>query len=265
MKDDPAHQPPAEYDQDRENEAPDDGHPPLTEAQRIQSLRRRRKLAHVCIGTSDLRRSLNVALQLFGAEPPFALYKVASPFEDRPASSNTVESERMKTYLSLSPSDLLSGLSDHPNAPSISISFPSFNSTVSEVDPFQEYESDGTSSVPPSNSDHDSAAQDPFTPLDDDATAAFRRRRLRAAKLSRFFGVAYNDLSIPLAVPESESESGHQTEIEIVASAEEVGPGVKIQDRGWFWNRAESGQSKVGGYEADMSDVIALLRQMPRA
>jgi len=49
MKDATSHQQRLEADQDRENDdASDDTHPPLTEAQRIQSLRRRRKLAHVC-------------------------------------------------------------------------------------------------------------------------------------------------------------------------------------------------------------------------
>ncbi|KAH9968899.1 hypothetical protein BC827DRAFT_294162 [Russula dissimulans] len=266
MKDASSHQQRSESDHDRENDASDDEHPPLTEAQRIQSLRRRRKLAH-----------------LFGAEPPMALYRAASPFEDRsaapfedrpaspfedrpassfedrPASPNTVESERTKTYLALSPSDWHPGFTHHSNASSISISFPSFNPTAHEIEPSQGDESDRTAPRPRSDPNHDSAAQDPSKQLEDDATATFRRRRLRAAKLSRFFGVAYNDLSIPKAVP----KSGHETDIKVEPSMEDVG--ITIEERGWFWNRAESGQGNVSGYEADMSDVIALLRQMPRA
>jgi len=188
------------------------------------------------------------------------LYRVASPFEDRPASPNTVESERTKTFLALSPSDWHTGFTHHSNSSSISISFPSFNPTAHEVEPSQEHESDSTSSRPHPDPNRDSAAaQDPYNSLEDDTTATFRRRRLRAAKLSRFFGVAYNDLSIPKASP----KVGHETDIKVEPSMEDVG--VKIRERGRFWNRAESGQSNVGGYEADMSDVIALLRQMPRA
>jgi len=242
MKDASSHRQRSESDHDRENDASDDEHPPLTEAQRIQSLRRRRKLAH-----------------LFGAEPPMALYRAASPFEDRPASPDTVESERTKTYLALSPSDWHPDFSHHSNSSSISISFPSFNPTAHEIEPSQGDESDRTAPRPRSDPNHDSAAQDPYKPLEDDATATFRRRRLRAAKLSRFFGVAYNDLSIPKAVP----KSGHETDVKVEPSMEDVG--VKIEERGRFWNRAENGQGNVGGYEADMSDVIALLRQMPRA
>jgi len=241
MKDAPSHQQLPEADQERENDALDDTQPPLTEAQRIQSLRRRRKLAH-----------------LFGAEPPMTLYRAASPFEDRPASPSTVESERMKTFFALSPRDLHPDFSHHSNSSSISLSFPSFNLTAHEVEPPQEHESDSASSRPHSDPNHDSAAQDPYKPLEDDATATFRRRRLRAAKLSRFFGVAYNDLS--KAAPKSE----HETDIKVEPSMEDM-LGVKIQERGRFWNRAESGESNVGGYDADMSDVIALLRQMPRA
>lgn len=88
--------------------------------------------------------------------------------------------------------------------------------------------------------------------------ASFRRRRLRAAKLSRFFGVAYNDLStIPIAAATGEC----QTSGEWVPPAE---VGVKIQERGRFWNRAEGGY-KDCTERADMNDAIALLRQMPRA
>jgi hypothetical protein len=200
-------------------------------------------------------------LQVFGVEPPIALYKAVSPFEDEPASHNTITEERIKTYLALSSSDLLSVYtrrsSTHSSLSSISIAVPSPDSIGHEVD---ESDGDPTPTVPliNSNGDLNPFAQDSYDRLDDGSTVTFRRRRLRAAKLTRFFGVAYNDLSIPTATATRTSEEV------IPISSREVG--VTIQERGRFWNRAEGGHRERAGAEgADMNDVIALLRQMPRA
>jgi len=188
-----------------------------------------------------------------------ALYRVVSPFEDGPASPNTITEERIKTYLALSSSDLLSVYtgrsSAHSSLSSISIALPSSDSIGHEVD---ESDGDPTPTIPliNVNGDLNPFAQDSYDRLDDGATVTFRRRRLRAAKLSRFFGVAYSDLSIPTA-------TATRTSGEVIPSAE---VGVTIQERGRFWNRAEGGhRDRAGAEEADMNDVIALLRQMPRA
>lgn len=247
MKDDSAHQRHSTADQNREDDASSSSHPPLTEAQRVQSLRRGRKLA-----------------QLFGAEPPIALYKVTSPFEDEPTSPNTIARERTESYFALSSTDPLSRHSSRSSLSSISesVAYPSSDSATHETDPSHESERDQTPAVPPLNPDVDvtPVSQDSSEPLplDDVSTATFRRRRLRAAKLSRFFGVTYNDISTPIAM----STPRHRTDGEAM-TPEEVG--VKIQERGWFWNRTESNHTRAGGKEADMNDVIALLRQMPRA
>jgi hypothetical protein len=212
-------------------------------------------------------------LQLFGEEPPIALYKVTSPFEDEPTSPTTITGERIKTYLALSSSDFKSELSSiysasgsgcssmhfsNSNLSSISTSFPP------TADPFQEPEIDQRPATPvvqsqPSDDDPDSIpALDPYERSDDGATASFRRRRLQAAKLSRFFGIDYNNLANPVAMatPRDQSEGRAVTPAEV---------GVKIHERGWFWNRAEGGYRRAGAQEADMNDVITLLRQMPRA
>ena len=98
---------------------------------------------------------------------------------------------------------------------------------------------------------------DPHKRSDDSATVTFRRRRLQAAKLSRFFGIAYNDLADPAA------DSRHKPGGRETPSGE---VGVKIQERGWFWGRTDGGYSRARAQrDADMNDVIALLRQMPRA
>ncbi|KAH9987128.1 hypothetical protein BJV74DRAFT_505778 [Russula compacta] len=128
-KDDPAHQRRSTAVRGWEHGILGDTHLPLTEAQRIQSLRRGRKLA-----------------QLFGAEPPIALHRAASPFDEL-VSPNSIKGEKLKTYLALSLSDLLSIHSDrssmqhsHSNLSSISISFPSSNSSAHETNSSQEPE-----------------------------------------------------------------------------------------------------------------------------
>jgi hypothetical protein len=189
------------------------------------------------------------------------LYKVTS-FEDEPASPISITGERIKTYLALSSSDLPSIYSDcsslhisDSNISSIPISDPSPGSTV---DPFQESEGDQKPAIPeinPQFSDDDPDSVPVHDP-DGDATATFRRRRLQAAKLSRFFGIAYNDLTSPvtMATPSNQADG-------TAAALSEVG--VKIQEpaeRGWL-----GGYRRAGAQEANMNDVITLLRQMPRA
>jgi len=254
-KDDPAHQHRSAADQDREDDGSADLNQPLTEAQRIQSIRRGRKLA-----------------QLFGAEPPIALYRVTSPFEDdSPASPSAITEESIE-YLALPSSDLPSLPSIYPDDRSsmhlshttISPISTSFASSDSTADPFQEPESEQRPATPAvqsqtSNDNPDSVVQpqDPHERSDDSATVTFRRRRLQAAKLARFFGIAYNDLTNPAAGSRNQPERRGTPSADV---------GVKIQERGWFWGRTEGGySSRARGQDADMNDVIALLRQMPRA
>jgi hypothetical protein len=137
---------------------------------------------------------------------------------------------------------------------------PISTSFASSGDPFQESENEQRPATPAATSDGDpdsAQSQDPHERSNDATTLTFRRRRLQAAKLSRFFGIAYNDLTNPMA------GSDNQAEGRDIPSAE---VGVKIQERGWFWGRTDGGYSgRAGAQEADMNDVIALLRQMPRA
>jgi len=206
-------------------------------------------------------------LQLFGTEPPISLYKVTSPFEDEPpASPNAITGESIE-YLALPSSmfadDRSSMNFSHATISPISPSFAS-ESSGSTADPFEESESEqrpATPAVQSQTSDDDPdlvLTQDPHARSDDSDTVRFRRRRQQAAKLTRFFGIAYNDLASPVA------GSKNQPEGREIPSAAEVG--VKIQERGWFWGRTEGGYSRVRApAAADMNDVIALLRRMPRA
>ncbi|KAH9025874.1 hypothetical protein EDB85DRAFT_209209 [Lactarius pseudohatsudake] len=222
--------------------------PPLTESQRVLSIRRGRKLT-----------------QVFGTEPPIALYKAPSRAEDAPT-SDAIQRERTKTYLALSSGDLRSANSQlslrHRSHSSLSsadsIFPPSPHPTMNDV----EIECDPTSPRPLSGPDEDPEAQCSHDPSEDGD--AFRRRRLRAAKLSRFFGVTYNDLTGPIGM----AVQGRQDNVEEVTSpqAQAAEVGVRIDGPGWFWNRTDSNHGSEGAQDADtMNAAIALLRQMPRA
>jgi hypothetical protein len=207
-------------------------------------------------------------LQVFGTEPPISLYRVTSPFEDEsPAPPSAITGESIE-YLALPSSDPLPLSPIYPDDRSLSHAAispisTSFASSGSTADPFQESESEQRPATPvvqsrTSDGDPDSIQmQDPHERSDDNAMT-FRRRRLQAAKLSRFFGIAYNDLTNPMGGSRNQPK---RREI----PSEEVG--VKIQERGWFWGRTEGGYGKASlrAQDADMNDVIALLRQMPRA
>ncbi|KAI0274710.1 hypothetical protein BC834DRAFT_849257 [Gloeopeniophorella convolvens] len=224
----------------------------LSETQRNLGVRRGRKLA-----------------QLFGAEPPPAMYTVSAQLEDIPTASSATSGERITTFLTVSSSDLLSVYSSRSSKhrsfsslSSASVSLPSPEPTADGATTSRRPGSDLPSPAPFSTfaTDGDStalAAATPQTQTGPSDNAYFRQRRLRAAKLSRFFGVGYNDISEPI----STTTSQRRAEAEAAASPAEVD--IRIQERSWFWNRGESGRD--GAHEADLNDVIALLRQMPRA
>lgn len=191
---------------------------------------------------------------------------MTSPFEDEPpASPGAITGESIE-YLALPSSDLPSIYSNdrssmHFSHATISPISTSFASSSSTTDPFQESESEqrpATPVVQPQISDDDPDSvqtQDLQERSDDNDTVRFRRRRLQAAKLSRFFGIAYNDLASPVTASKNQPEEREMSSAEV---------GVKIQERGWFWGRTEGGYSRARAPD-DMNDVIALLRQMPRA
>ncbi|KAH9064152.1 hypothetical protein EDB87DRAFT_1377339 [Lactarius vividus] len=221
---------------------------PLTESQRVLSIRRGRKLT-----------------QVFGTEPPIALYRAPSHVEDVPTTSDAIQRERTKTYLALSSGDLRSANSQrssrHRSHSSLSsadsILPPSPHPTMNDV----EIECELTSPHPLSGPDEDPEAQCSRDGSGDGE--AFRRRRLRAAKLSRFFGVTYNDLTGPIGIPVKGRQDNGEEVISPQAQATEVG--VRIDGPGWFWNRTDSNHGSEGAQDADMNAAIALLRQMPRA
>lgn len=211
-----------------------------------------------------------MSCQLFGTEPPISLYRAPPLFEDEEAEALSATTGESIEYVALPSSDMTSLPSIYPDERSvmrfshatispISTSFAS--SAFTTADPFQEPENEEqrpeTPAVQTSDDDPDFVqSQDPHERSGDSATVTFRRRRLQAAKLSRFFGIAYNDLANRMAGSKNQAEGREMHSAEV---------GVKIQERGGFWGRSEGGYSTATAQEADMNDVIALLRQMPRA
>jgi hypothetical protein len=86
-----------------------------------------------------------------------------------------------------------------------------------------------------------------------DTTAVFRERRLRAAKLSRFFGVEYQDITSALVTTEASSPDKTSTPplTDVCGSAVDV----KVSAPARFWGLAE-GRTK----DAEVVDVIDKLR-----
>ena len=194
------------------------------------------------------------------------MYRVTSPVEDEPPASPSAIMEESIEYLALPSSGLPFMYPDNRSSmqlshAAISPISTSFASSSSTADPFQEPEIEQRPATPAvqcqtSDDDPDSVpTQDPQERSDDNAMT-FRRRRLQAAKLSRFFGIAYNDLTNPMAGSRNQPKGREMPSAEV---------GVKIQERGWFWGRTEGGYSRARQQDADMNDVITLLRQMPRA
>lgn len=223
--------------------------PPLTESQRITSLRKARKLAQASLAKHATAQSLNVASQVFGTLPPIGLYCSPSRVEDEPSASDTVQRERERAYLALSSGNFCSVNSERSSRRGSHSSL-SGASTVSisnnDVEASRESTSDRTTShiMFDHEDDPDLTAQGSRDRPEE--SLAFRRRRLRAAKLSRFFGVTYNDLI-------RQNDRGR-------ANPQYADVDVRIDGPGRFWN-GDSNQISEGG----MNDVIALLRQMPRA
>lgn len=188
------------------------------------------------------------------------MYCSPSRVEDEPATSDAIQRERAKAYLALSSGDFCSVNSERSSrrrshsslsrASTVSISYSSPNN---DIEASRDIESDQTSThvVFDHDDDPDSTAQGSRDPPED--SAAFRRRRLRAAKLSRFFGVTYNDL---IRQNDRDRANPHPQDADV---------DVRIDGPGWFWNGDSNHISEGGAPDANMNDVIALLRQMPRA
>jgi hypothetical protein len=192
---------------------------------------------------------------MFGSEPPPGLFLVEeSKDEDMlPSEENRLS---IATLLSLSSVDLLS------TSPTPAPIDSTTTSRFPESDtPPEEGASDPASTPPFASLVHavsDLQAPSPETSLLPSAMVNFRERRRRAAKLSRFFGVGYQDLTSSIEVPESlvvrkvahpRSDSAEEEESKITVD-------VKVSEPARFWGLSDGRQNLQ---EADVAEGNLLL------
>ncbi|SJL06009.1 uncharacterized protein ARMOST_09345 [Armillaria ostoyae] len=175
----------------------------------------------------NVKRARKMA-QVFGEDPPSELILID---DARPSSRRHSFSSNDSTH------------SIVPPTPALMYS-PSSSPEEERMLPHPLDRFDNNNNVPADSSDADD-----FT-----FTSAFRERRRRAAKLSRFFGVGYQDMSSSSSVPTTASP------IEERSTHDHVQVDVQVTGRR-FWGFD-------GGYttrEADMADVIDKLRCLKAA
>lgn len=211
-------------------------------------------------------------VQLFGSEPPSALYQITnlkesidedvdSPVEDR--------RDSIAAIISLSP---LPSPVPHSRSASMPVSSP--------TDVFEPgLTSDRTGTSPPSTPRSDSE------PIMNPSHPEFSVRRRRAAKLSQFFGVGYHDLSgamipmkasplppppppLPLSptpplteymAPRQQVESIPSIPSPPDISTTSMEVDVKMSGPARFWARVDGRRNLK---DANMKDVIGTLREM---
>jgi hypothetical protein len=91
-----------------------------------------------------------------------------------------------------------------------------------------------------------------ITPITE-AVTTFNERRRRAAKLSRFFGVTYQDLSSSFPEISRPSTRGIASP---VLQTSTVAVDVKVIERSRFWG------DRVSMRDAELTDVIGHLREL---
>jgi len=209
---------------------------------------------------SQRQRALNVKrarkmAQVFGSEPPPNLFVFNKKEDEEEDSSEVVEANRQSiaTLLALSSVDPLSPLPSRLRVDSIMSIDPSISMEGMEElgplpsEPFSGLARSTSLAQPASSHSHISRSKSV------DTSAVFRERRLRAAKLSRFFGVEYQDISSALVTTEAPSldkPSNPPPSAECNSAVD-----VKVSAPARFWGLSE-GRTK----DAEVADVIGKLR-----
>lgn len=213
---------------------------------------------------------------MFGADPPPELYQFSSSAEVPPEPVD-VPSRNSAALLSLPPFDMLSAQpstprkSRHRSHSSMSsiYSQPSMLSgDLESVDPSQTVSSRPPPTPPPFSAYSMQppplpiAESQPHAALDLENSSDFRQRRLRAAKLSRFFGVTYQDISSfdqPGAHTPRPSVVAPQP-VPFDAPSSPIDVDVRIAEPNRFWARVE--RRETMREPVDMGAVIHKLRTM---
>jgi hypothetical protein len=202
--------------------------------------------------------------QMFGSEPPPGLFLVDKNDDEEEKEEILSEENRrsIATLLSLSSVDLSSITPTR-----VRVDSTASVGTAEEPTESAEYPQETTSNpaaLPPfANLVHSVSGLQTTSPaisspgISLEPVASFRERRRRAAKLSRFFGVGYQDLTSSLGVqdPPVVSKITHIRSDSI--EEENVAVDVRVTGRGRFWGLSD-GQRNL--QNADVVDVIDKLR-----
>ena len=201
---------------------------------------------------------------MFGSEPPQALY--VSSFVEKRLSGATIYSISSSADL-LSVQNPATRAAKHRSISSVSTTSEPTSpiATTHDIPPMKGHKRIPSTPAAPFT---DALANDPHVEEDDtfadkEPTEVFRQRRMRAAKLSRFFGVDLHDLSQSLeSTPPAPRPSAATASVEPILpkmpqrSSSPDGVDVRIQAPGKFWSRHDHRR------EVDMNDVINRLREM---
>ncbi|GLB36308.1 hypothetical protein LshimejAT787_0305960 [Lyophyllum shimeji] len=210
--------------------------PQLTEQQRLLAVKRARKIA-----------------QVFGSEAPVELIQGADYHCRRSTDRRDFLSTLLSTDAPPAPPSVGSARRRSNSSSSTSVSQTRRRSSSIKTSP-----NDAEPSArPPSDTIPNDSSEAPEPPSPTSTSATFRERRRRAAKLSQFFGVNYQDIS----------ESVRQTFVMPAAPKQDtsrvpppvVEVDVKVAGRR-FWGLADS-ELKT----ADVADVIDKLRGLKAA
>ncbi|KAJ6574797.1 hypothetical protein B0H19DRAFT_1125804 [Mycena capillaripes] len=194
----------------------------MSERQRALNVKRARKMTQVGCYLPKLDSS-NLFFQLFGQEPPSELIQIHDEREEIDHFRDSTAT--LSTFLAVTPP-----LRDRANSTS------STGTVANEV----EVDVEVPSTPPPFSTVH--AVDDTPEPSTSPALTNFQERRRRAAKLSRFFGVGFQDI---LLSPAPEAAPIPETRVEV---------DVKVGGRR-FWSFSD--RPKDGG---DMQEAIQKLR-----
>lgn len=246
------------------------GFPPGTGMQRSQSLWTHKvsagrklaesadKLGNLQEPMSERQRALNVKrarkmTQVFGTEPPSSLFQITN-LDD--VSITPVEESMQDSLANI--------LSLPPLPPSSLRSRSSSRTSFVVTDDHEDNKTDvPKSDQPPSIRRSESGQLSPEPP-----TLSFTTRRRRAAKLARFFGVGYHDLSESMWLPITASIAPPPSEVAELRPSPPVTPAlppspmavdVKMSGPARFWGMMDGRRSMK---DANMDDVIGRLREM---
>ena len=181
---------------------------------------------------------------MFGSEPPPGLFLVDKDDDNDNELLSEENRRSIATLLSLSSVDLSSIAPTHVRVDSTGSAGTAAESAESTECP-EETTSDPAALPPFANLVHSVSGLQAISPatspqgISVEPVASFRERRRRAAKLSRFFGVGYQDLTSTLCVEDLPIVSKLTRTSSESIEDKNVAVDVRVSGRGRFWGLSD--------------------------